>query len=130
MPAVDELLDLCLLDVLDIGPPCIQHVHFGGIGVESGHLVPCFRKTQRQRQAYISTSDDGDLKLGALEELRFPINWHESGCTPKLLGIHQSAKPYAKSRINIAGFSPTAKRLCEVRPHVSAVAIGWPNGAR
>ncbi len=111
MPAIDELLDLRLRNMLDIRPPRIQHVHFVGIGIESRHLVPRFRKTQRQRQPHVSASNDGDLELGAFEELRFPVSWHESRRTPKLFWDAQAARPYEMSRTNIAGSRRLQKTL-------------------
>src|SRR6202007_1724597 len=47
MPAVDELLNLCLRDMLDVRPARIEHIHFVWVRVESRTLVPSFRETKR-----------------------------------------------------------------------------------
>jgi hypothetical protein len=73
--------------------------------------VSRFRKTERERQAYIPASDDGDLELGAFEELRFPVSWHESRRTPKLFWDKQAARPHEMSQTNIAGSRRLQKTL-------------------
>ncbi len=58
MPGIDELLDLVLRNVLDVGLAGIEHGHLGGIGVKSRDFVPRFGKAQRQRQAHIAAAND------------------------------------------------------------------------
>src|SRR6266481_6371770 len=87
MPAVDELLDLILRDVLDVGFAGIEHGHFVRVGIKSRDFVPRFGKSQRQQQAYIAAADDGYLQLGAFEKFRFPVDRHESRSTPSRYGL-------------------------------------------
>src|SRR6266851_5790129 len=44
MLAVDELLDLILGNMLDIGFARIEHVHFGGVSVKSRYFMSRFGK--------------------------------------------------------------------------------------
>src|ERR1043166_2579616 len=103
MPTVHELLNLSLRDVLDIRFARIQHVDLAGVSIESGDFMSRLGEAQRERQPHVTTSDNAYLKLSALEEFRFPVNWHESRRTPSV-GIQSAAEPIAKGHINIAGF--------------------------
>ena len=85
MLAVDELLDLILGNMLDIGFACIEHVHFGGVSVKSRNFMSRFGKSQRQRQAHIPAADDSDFELIAFEEFGFSVNWHGLRCAPRSL---------------------------------------------
>src|SRR6202043_2053318 len=130
MPAIDELLDLRLRNMFDVRTPRIQHIHFIGIGVESRNLVPRLRNPQREGQAPVPASDDGDLELGAFEELRFLVNGHESRRTPKLFWDTQAARPQM-SRTNITGSRRSPKKRSPSDfSQGTPVAIDWRIGAR
>src|SRR5579859_1302817 len=83
VPGIDELLDFRLRDMLDVGFAGIEHRHFVRIRIETRDFMPRFRETQRQRKSNVSTADDGHLQLGALEEFRFPVYWHELRRSPR-----------------------------------------------
>src|SRR5579885_244306 len=76
MAAVDELLNLILRNVLDIGFARIELGDLGGIGIETGHFVPGFRKAQSQGKSHVATADDGDFELRTFEKFRLAIGWH------------------------------------------------------
>ncbi len=77
MLGIDELLDLGLRDVLDVGLAGVQHGHLFWIGVESGDFVARFGEAQAQREADVSAANDGDFELGAFEKFGFTIDCHE-----------------------------------------------------
>ena len=83
MLAVHKLLNLVLRDVLDVGLAGVQHLHFFGVGIEPRHLMAGFGEPEAQRQAYVSTADNGNLQLGAFEKLGFPVAWHNLLRTPR-----------------------------------------------
>ncbi len=82
VPAVDELLDLVLRNVLDVGLTGIEHRHFVGIGIKSCDSVPRFGEAQRQGQADVAAANDSHFELGAFEKLGFPVDGHEFRRTP------------------------------------------------
>ena len=76
--AVDVLLNLGLLDVLDVGFARIEHRNFLGIGVESGDFVAGFGKAKAQGKADISAANDADFQLSAFEKFGFAVDCHLS----------------------------------------------------
>ncbi len=78
MLAVDVLLNLGLLDVLDVGLARIEHRNFFGIGIESSDFVAGFGKAEAEGKADISAANDADFKLGAFEEFGFTVDCHLS----------------------------------------------------
>jgi hypothetical protein len=76
--------------VLDVRFSGIQHRDFLGIGVEAGDLVSSFRETQRQRQTYVTATDDAYLELSTLKKLWLSIDGHEKKRTP--LGLLTKSK--------------------------------------
>ncbi len=78
MLAVDVLLNLGLLDVLDVGLACVEHRNFFGIRIESGDFVAGFGKTEAEGKSDIAAADDADAKLGTFEEFGFTLDCHLS----------------------------------------------------
>ncbi len=95
MLAVHELLNFCLLNVLDVGLAGVEHGNFFGIGVEPCDLVARFRKAQGQRQSHIAAANDADFKLGAFKKLGFPIDRHVFRRTPRSICSELLSDRYA-----------------------------------
>src|SRR5262249_52128556 len=76
VPAVDVLLDLGLLDMLDVRPPGIEHPCLFRVGIKPCHSVSGLGETQGQWEPDVSTSDDSYFQLCSLEEFRSPVTWH------------------------------------------------------
>jgi hypothetical protein len=76
MAAVNVLLNLVRLNVLDVRLAGIQHVNFFGIGVKTGDLVPGLCKTKRQRESDVAASDNANLQLGTFEKLWLSVRRH------------------------------------------------------
>src|SRR2546430_2389989 len=87
--AVDELLDLVLRNVLDVGLAGIEHGHLAGIGIESRDFVPRFGEAHRQGQADVAAANDSHFELAAFEKLGFPVNGHEFRRIPLYVGPHR-----------------------------------------
>jgi hypothetical protein len=81
-----------LLDVLDVRFSGIQQVNLSGIGVESRDAVPGFRKTQRERQAHVTATDNRYLKLRTFKKFWFPIDGHELKRAPRKLPAPQRSE--------------------------------------
>src|SRR5262249_8848527 len=96
MTGIHVLLNLCLGDMLDVGATRIKHSHFGGIRVEASDSVSCFRESQRERQADISTTDDANLELRTLKKLRLPVNWHKYLHAPSRSYSNLEKRDYSK----------------------------------
>ncbi len=82
MPAVDELLDLVLRNVLDVGLSGIEHRHFVRINIKPRDFVPRFGEAQCQGQADVAAANNSHFELGAFKEFGFPVDWHGFRRTP------------------------------------------------
>ncbi len=59
--AVDELLDLGLLNVFDVRFAGVEHGNFGGIGIKTGDFVAGFGKAKSQRKSDVTASDNSNF---------------------------------------------------------------------
>src|SRR5579872_1889775 len=85
--AVDVLLNLGLLNVLDVGLARIEHRDLFGIGIESCHFVTGFGETEAEGKADISAADDAYFELATFEKFGFTVAWHLSlRRAPKIVG--------------------------------------------
>src|SRR5262249_15927897 len=123
MAAVDELLDLRLRDVFDVGFPGVQHPYLFGVGVESRDLMASLGKTQRQGKSDIATSHDTDFKVRALEKFRSSICWHRR---KKLLifsnYVVKAGGPERPTAISYYISFPNIPRMCVQLPRIFPIA--------
>ena len=93
MLGLHELLNFVLRNVLDVGLAAVQLFDFGRVGVKPGYAMPGFGKPQSQRQSHVSTPNNSDAELRALEVFRLAIGRHR--CLFLLLSNFHDGHPRA-----------------------------------